>query len=460
MNLESNDTAKLMNEGINLYIEMLGEKHDSNQLIRKEYAIFEEEVLPNLKTEEQKKFATWKKLVQLIHQSTYKNKQALIVALNNREKLTMDEIGKATHSFYTFSSLEITKDFLEFLSLPMLDKKKNEKEKLNGKKEKAIAEDKACQELVRAAVFLQTKTNSSELTNAMITKIVPFKEHINKTATPYDIQLQKFVKELVENFKTPTERETVIQTVMAPYLTLKERQAFYTYLKKDPFLQQIVKKSHLTKLELKAYVVASTNKSELPFKDRIANGIDRFITAEEQIKLKELIIQKEKILVLKEEMNLDVALRADKAFRRGRQRDKNFLTTIYQQVNSLEIKEFLMQRIKKISDELKNKRHQEVMLQPSSNQPKRIEKIISRQAIISDNKGMEDLHKRQADGTQVKKSQILLKKESKLQEKNGITKKIFQVFSNIKNSSLQQSVLTNNRDTGLASKARETKLIK
>ena len=139
---------------------------------------------------------------------------------------------------------------------------------------------------------------------------IPTKKKISSA-----IQLQQFVKELNEQLKTPTERESAIQTVMDPYLTLKERQQFYTFMKNDAFLQRTLKQDNLTTLELKAYVWAAVNKSDLPFIDRINIRIDYLLPTHEKAKLEELITHKEFVRLVADELGIETALKFDQGLK-------------------------------------------------------------------------------------------------------------------------------------------------
>lgn len=474
MNAEAIDTPKLMDEGIHLYIKMLGEKNLAQQaILQKEHDRFLEDVLPKLKRIDQETFRAWKSTIQLIHQSHHKNSQQVLAALSNREKLTIDEIVKAILSFQAISPfLETNKRLIDLLTLPRLNRQINDKERTNGLDEKGIAKDKTNKELVRGAIFLQRKSQSNKLTDYLITRMIDSKNEQKPKID--DTFLQQFVKELTEIFKTSTEREIVIQTAMDPYLTTKERQQFYHFIKQDPFLQQIAKKTQLTKLELKAYVCATVAKSDLPFKSLVVKKSDSYLTEDEKQKLKELTIQKEMMVVLRDEMNLETALRADKAFSRSRQRDANFLNSIHHEVRSPELKKFLIQRINTILEKLnKVNERQEKMPIHLSEVPQRSDDFVSSPMSLSKTKGIEELHKLSStlaakkessnkngsERSQHKNDQLLSSKANNRQEMS-ITNNSLNVFSNIQQSAVRQSTHANDKIAQPSIAMKETKIEK
>ncbi|EMF0124834.1 hypothetical protein OUS12_001406 [Enterococcus hirae] len=95
-------------------------------------------------------------------------------------------------------------------------------------------------------------------------------------------RLQQFINELAEKLDTDMQREAAIQTVMKPNLSLEEREEFYDYLKKDPYLSIFLQKDNLSKLELKAYVDVCLKKTDLSFKGKISGNLRACLTITEK----------------------------------------------------------------------------------------------------------------------------------------------------------------------------------
>ncbi|EOH89707.1 hypothetical protein [Enterococcus villorum] len=303
------------------------------------------------------------KLIRLMNQSNTRSSQALLTTLKNRGNLTLEEISQAVIDFHAFSpSLELNKQFLTLLFLPSTGERRREKE--------VTAPE--MKELVRTAVSLQQRLKSTELTNHLIQKMVNPEEIPTKKKISSAIQLQQFVKELNEQLKTPTEREAAIQTVMDPYLTLKERQQFYTFMKNDAFLQRTLKQDNLTTLELKAYVWAAVNKSDLPFIDRINIRIDYLLPTHEKAKLEELITHKEFVRLVADELGIETALKFDQGLKTDMKENRELFLTVFRQTHSTTMKEYILQRA---NSELNREEQANFYQQILPFTPKKMEKL-------------------------------------------------------------------------------------
>ena len=166
------------------------------------------------------------------------------------------------------------------------------------RKEKQIASDTQLKELVRHGVFNYQKGEEKKI-------------HIgqaNVDSVSGNARLQQFINELAEKLDTDMQREAAIQTVMKPNLSLEEREEFYAYLKNDPFLPLFLQKDNLSKLELKAYVDVCLKKTDLSFKGKISGCLRDYLTVTEKEKLNKLIIEKEVIRAVAEEIDHQTAL--------------------------------------------------------------------------------------------------------------------------------------------------------
>ncbi|WP_339087359.1 hypothetical protein [Enterococcus hirae] len=277
------------------------------------------------------------------------------VILNQEVRPT--ETAKAIVAFHNkYHDLEMTKQFTAFATKPRLER---EKDKTNTTKEESLKEvayqeflkkkksykksknsagreiahkemelalkkyqhvvqkkqdQKECannmenQELVRAGVYLTQQLQSDELTNYLVERMIAPETSSPENRRPANVQLQYFIKELVHDLNTATEREAAIQTIMQPYLSVEERQKFYAFMKQDTYLQQFLKQENLSKIELKACVSACLHKSDLPFKEQVDQKLDVFLTDKEQRQLKEMVSQKEIVRVLAEQRDYETKL--------------------------------------------------------------------------------------------------------------------------------------------------------
>ncbi|OQO68192.1 hypothetical protein BH747_12555 [Enterococcus villorum] len=325
--------------------------------------IMERNFISHLNKSNQETILAGKKLIHLMNQSNDRNSQALLTSLKNRGNLTIEEISQAMISFHIFSpSLELNKQFLTLLFLPSTEERRREKE--------VTAPE--MKELVRTAVFLQQRLKSTELTNHLIQKMVNPEEIPTKKKISSTIQLQQFVKELMEQVKTPIEREAAIQTVMDPHLTLKERQQFYTFMKNDAFLKRMLKQDNLTALELKAYVWSAVNKSDLPFIDRINMRIDYLLPTHEKAKLEELITHKEFVRLVADELGIETALKFDQGLKTDMKENRELFLTIFRHTHSTTMKEYLLQRA---NSELNREEQANFYQQILPFTPKKMEKL-------------------------------------------------------------------------------------
>ena len=317
----------------------------------------------------------------IIEQSSQPFDWSPSVILNQEVRPT--ETAKAIVAFHNkYHDLEMTKQFTAFATKPRLER---EKDKTNTTKEESLKEvayqeflkkkksykksknsagreiaheemelalkkyqhvvqkkqdQKECannmenQELVRAGVYLTKQLQSDELTNYLVERMIA-----PENRRPANVQLQYFIKELVHDLNTATEREAAIQTIMQPYLSVEERQKFYAFMKQDTYLQQFLKQENLSKIELKACVSACLHKSDLPFKEQVDQKLDVFLTDKEQRQLKEMVSQKEIVRVLAEQRDYETAVKFEKVLKKEEVGEINWLVSIYDDTPFLLIKE-------------------------------------------------------------------------------------------------------------------------
>ena len=308
------------------------------------------------------------------------------VILNQEVRPT--ETAKAIVAFHNkYHDLEMTKQFTAFATKPRLEREKDKtnttkeeslkevayqeflKKKKSYKKSKTSAgreiaheemelalkkyqhvvqkkqDQKECannmenQELVRAGVYLTQQLQSDELTNYLVERMIAPETSSPENRRPANVQLQYFIKELVHDLNTATEREAAIQTIMQPYLSVEERQKFYAFMKQDTYLQQFLKQENLSKIELKACVSACLHKSDLPFKEQVDQKLDVFLTDKEQRQLKEMVSQKEIVRVLAEQRDYETAVKFEKVLKKEEVGEINWLVSIYNDTPFLLIKE-------------------------------------------------------------------------------------------------------------------------
>ncbi|EOI6653675.1 hypothetical protein ACMVKS_001714 [Enterococcus hirae] len=317
----------------------------------------------------------------IIEQSSQPFDWSPSVILNQEVRPT--ETAKAIVAFHNkYHDLEMTKQFTAFATKPRLER---EKDKTNTTKEESLKEvayqeflkkkksykksknsagreiaheemelalkkyqhvvqkkqdQKECannmenQELVRAGVYLTQQLQSDELTNYLVERMIA-----PENRRPANVQLQYFIKELVHDLNTATEREEAIQTIMQPYLSVEERQKFYAFMKQDTYLQQFLKQENLSKIELKACVSACLHKSDLPFKEQVDQKLDVFLTDKEQRQLKEMVSQKEIVRALAEQRDYETAVKFEKVLKKEEVGEINWLVSIYDDTPFLLIKE-------------------------------------------------------------------------------------------------------------------------
>ncbi|EMF0396032.1 hypothetical protein IGJ18_001002 [Enterococcus sp. AZ078] len=317
----------------------------------------------------------------IIEQSSQPFDWSPSVILNQEVRPT--ETAKAIVAFHNkYHDLEMTKQFTAFATKPRLEREKDKtnttkeeslkevayqeflKKKKSYKKSKTSAgreiaheemelalkkyqhvvqkkqDQKECannmenQELVRAGVYLTQQLQSDELTNYLVERMIA-----PENRRPANVQLQYFIKELVHDLNTATEREAAIQTIMQPYLSVEERQKFYAFMKQDTYLQQFLKQENLSKIELKACVSACLHKSDLPFKEQVDQKLDVFLTDKEQRQLKEMVSQKEIVRVLAEQRDYETAVKFEKVLKKEEVGEINWLVSIYDDTPFLLIKE-------------------------------------------------------------------------------------------------------------------------
>ncbi|MBO1115969.1 hypothetical protein [Enterococcus hirae] len=322
----------------------------------------------------------------IIEQSSQPFDWSPSVILNQEVRPT--ETAKAIVAFHNkYHDLEMTKQFTAFATKPRLER---EKDKTNTTKEESLKEvayqeflkkkksykksknsagreiaheemelalkkyqhvvqkkqdQKECannmenQELVRAGVYLTQQLQSDELTNYLVERMIAPETSSPENRRPANVQLQYFIKELVHDLNTATEREAAIQTIMQPYLSVEERQKFYAFMKQDTYLQQFLKQENLSKIELKACVSACLHKSDLPFKEQVDQKLDVFLTDKEQRQLKEMVSQKEIVRVLAEQRDYETAVKFEKVLKKEEVGEINWLVSIYNDTPFLLIKE-------------------------------------------------------------------------------------------------------------------------
>ncbi|ENZ5598750.1 hypothetical protein ACGWY2_001056 [Enterococcus hirae] len=324
--------------------------------------------------------------ISIIEQSSQPFDWDPFVILN--QEVSPTETAKAIVAFHNkYHDLEMTKQFTAFVTKPRL---KREKDKTNTTKEESLKEvayqeflkkkksykksktsagreiaheemelalkkyqhvvqkkqdPKECannienQELVRAGVYLTQQLQSDELTNYLVDRMIAPETSSPENRRPANVQLQYFIKELVHDLNTATEREAAIQTIMQPYLSVEERQKFYAFMKQDTYLQQFLKQENLSKIELKACVSACLHKSDLPFKEQVDQKLDVFLTDKEQRQLKEMVSQKEIVRVLAEQRDYETAVKFEKVLKKEEVGEINWLVSIYNDTPFLLIKE-------------------------------------------------------------------------------------------------------------------------
>ncbi|WP_368024406.1 hypothetical protein [Enterococcus sp. C57] len=322
----------------------------------------------------------------IIEQSSQPFDWSPSVILNQEVRPT--ETAKAIVAFHNkYHDLEMTKQFTAFATKPRLEREKDKtnttkeeslkevayqeflKKKKSYKKSKTSAgreiaheemelalkkyqhvvqkkqDQKECannmenQELVRAGVYLTQQLQSDELTNYLVDRMIAPETSSPENRRPANVQLQHFIKELVHDLNTATEREAAIQTIMQPYLSVEERQKFYAFMKQDTYLQQFLKQENLSKIELKACVSACLHKSDLPFKEQVDQKLDVFLTDKEQRQLKEMVSQKEIVRVLAEQRDYETAVKFEKVLKKEEVGEINWLVSIYNDTPFLLIKE-------------------------------------------------------------------------------------------------------------------------
>lgn len=202
------------------------------------------------------------------------------------------------------------------------------------RKEKQIANDTQLKELVRHGVYNYQMGEGKEI-------------HIgqdNIGSVSGNTRLQQFINELAEKLDTDMQREAAIQTVMKPNLSLEERKEFYAYLKNDPFLPLFLQKDNLSKLELKAYVDVCLKKTDLSFKGKVSGCLRDYLTVAEKEKLNKLIIEKEVIRAVAEEIDHQTALELEQVVNQKKQ-EIDPLVAVYRQTSFTPIREFILQHV-------------------------------------------------------------------------------------------------------------------
>ncbi|MBO1100482.1 hypothetical protein FQT06_10790 [Enterococcus hirae] len=273
----------------------------------------------------------------IIEQSSQPFDWSPSVILNQEVRPT--ETAKAIVAFHNkYHDLEMTKQFTagreiahEEMELAL---KKYQHVVQKKQDQKECANNMENQELVRAGVYLTQQLQSDELMNYLVERMIA-----PENRRPANVQLQYFIKELVHDLNTATEREAAIQTIMQPYLSVEERQKFYAFMKQDTYLQQFLKQENLSKIELKACVSACLHKSDLPFKEQVDQKLDVFLTDKEQRQLKEMVSQKEIVRVLAEQRDYETAVKFEKVLKKEEVGEINWLVSIYDDTPFLLIKE-------------------------------------------------------------------------------------------------------------------------
>lgn len=217
-------------------------------------------------------------------------------------------------------------------------------------KEKQIANDTQLKELVRHGVYNYQMGEGKEI-------------HIGQAnigSVSGNTRLQQFINELAENLDTDMQREAAIQTVMKPNLSLEEREEFYDYLKKDPYLSIFLQKDNLSKLELKAYVDVCLKKTDLSFKGKISGNLRACLTITEKKELNKLITEKEVIRAVAEEIDHQTALELERVVNQNKQ-EIDPLVAVYRQTSFTPIKEFVLQHVdSSLTDENRSEFYQKI----------------------------------------------------------------------------------------------------
>ncbi|WP_241546324.1 hypothetical protein [Enterococcus hirae] len=218
------------------------------------------------------------------------------------------------------------------------------------RKEKQIANDTQLKELVRHGVYNYQMGEGKEI-------------HIGQAnigSVSGNTRLQQFINELAEKLDTDMQREAAIQTVMKPNLSLEEREEFYDYLKKDPYLSIFLQKDNLSKLELKAYVDVCLKKTDLSFKGKISSCLRDYLTVTEKEKLNKLITEKEVIRAVAEEINHQTALELERVVNQKKQ-EIDPLVAVYRQTSFTPIREFVLQHVdSSLTDENRSEFYQKI----------------------------------------------------------------------------------------------------
>lgn len=218
------------------------------------------------------------------------------------------------------------------------------------RKEKQIANDTQLKELVRHGVYNYQMGEGKEI-------------HIGQAnigSVSGNTRLQQFINELAEKLDTDMQREAAIQTVMKPNLSLEEREEFYDYLKKDPYLSIFLQKDNLSKLELKAYVDVCLKKTDLSFKGKISGNLRACLTITEKKELNKLITEKEVIRAVAEEINHQTALELERVVNQKKQ-EIDPLVAVYRQTSFTPIREFVLQHVdSSLTDENRSEFYQKI----------------------------------------------------------------------------------------------------
>ena len=218
------------------------------------------------------------------------------------------------------------------------------------RKEKQIANDTQLKELVRHGVYNYQMGEGKEI-------------HIGQAnigSVSGNTRLQQFINELAEKLDTDMQREAAIQTVMKPNLSLEEREEFYDYLKKDPYLSIFLQKDNLSKLELKAYVDVCLKKTDLSFKGKISGNLRDCLTITEKKELNKLITEKEVIRAVAEEIDHQTALELERVVNQNKQ-EIDPLVAVYRQTSFTPIKEFVLQHVdSSLTDENRSEFYQKI----------------------------------------------------------------------------------------------------
>lgn len=208
------------------------------------------------------------------------------------------------------------------------------------RKEKQIANDTQLKELVRHGVYNYQMGEGKEI-------------HIGQAnigSVSGNTRLQQFINELAEKLDTDMQREAAIQTVMKPNLSLEEREEFYDYLKKDPYLSIFLQKDNLSKLELKAYVDVCLKKTDLSFKGKISSCLRDYLT----------VTEKEVIRAVAEEINHQTALELERVVNQKKQ-EIDPLVAVYRQTSFTPIREFVLQHVdSSLTDENRSEFYQKI----------------------------------------------------------------------------------------------------